>query len=209
MLFATAAIALSAAPCAHARPPRGFHTGPYLQFVSGARDTAYDTNLVSGVKQGHDIDALFGAIFGWNVNDTWSAELHGHYSSPGTESVQEHLINVRLQARYSLITEALTHFQSLRILPYVSAGPLVQLNAMASAPGTTENRAKQWGYGLSFGTGVSFQFWHDYAYISVGGFLDLIHRQDLSQDVSGVDTLVYRGGNDLDWSSIGAIGVHF
>ena len=130
-------------PLTHARPLAGFHEGPYLQFVTGVRDASFDTEQATNTVHGHDQEALFGFIFGWNLTDPWAVELSGHYSSPGLITNQEHLINVRLGAKWSWINDTLTNFQSVRILPYCSAAGLAQVNVLPTAPTASTPRVLQ------------------------------------------------------------------
>lgn len=206
LLFAFYTLPASLAP---ARPIEGFHEGPYLQFVTGMRDASFDTEQASNTAHAHDQEALFGFIFGWNLTDPWAVELSGHYSSPGLVTNQEHLINVRLGTKWSWVTDALTKFRSVRILPYLSAAGLVQINVLPTDASASTPRILQWGIGPSLGAGISALFFHDAVYCSIGGLGDLAWRPQRNQEIGGVTTMAYRAALDLEWSAIAAFGVHF
>ena len=211
-LALVAALCAPLCTCPHgalAKPLRGFHEGPYLQIVSGARDASFDTNVADNTKSGHDIEATFGFLFGWNVNDPFSCEMQGTYSSAGAGNIQQHLIDARFSSRYSFITNALTNFRSLRILPYVDGGVKLQINVLPNAAAATSKRVIQWGTGPSFGGGMSFLFFHDAIYVSTRGGADIIRRKQIQQTIAGVPTVVYQGGWGVDWSTTVAVGVHF
>ncbi len=194
---------------ATARPLQGFHEGPYLQFVSGARNADFDTNIVDAKKISREVEPLFGCNFGWNIRDDVAVELAAQYTSTGTHDTQQHLMNLLLGAKYFLLTDALTHFSSLRILPFVSGGALVQLNVQPGATGASEPRVLQWGSGLHAGAGASFLFYHDTMYLTAQYTTAAMHRFDASQIIGGASQLVYAGGWARDWSATLGTGVHF
>jgi hypothetical protein len=194
---------------AEARPFAGFHQGPYLQLVTGVRDASFDTNVADHTKSARDIEPVFGFNFGWNITDPWAVELRALYSSAGVTSIQQHLINAHVNARWSLITDALTDFVSLRILPFLSAGGVIQANILPGATGATDTRVLQWGGGISGGGGISFLFFHDQVYLNMRGSADLINRGVVEQSVGGTSTRVYDGGWGVDWAATAGLGVHF
>lgn len=192
-----------------AKPVREFHTGPYLQFIAGARDASYDTDRVANIAYGRDIEPSYGFAFGWNLNDPIAIELRGLYSSSGVDNGQEHLMTLHVDSRWHLLLDTLTDFRSLRILPFVGAGPVAQMNVLPGTAGATETRVLQWGVGLSGSAGISALFHHDIVYCTVVGHVDYLRRLTAHQTVGGAQTTVYRGEWNPDWSATASLGVHF
>lgn len=201
-------IVMVALPAARATPLEGFLEGPYLQFMVGARNAAFDRNLATGSNIGRAIEPLYGFTFGWNLTDPLAFELMGHYSSSGTSSTQQHLMSVRAGMRWNWIAHALTDFRSFRILPFVAASPIAQLNISPGATATS-GRATQWGGGIGGGGGLSLLFFHDHVFLTVREHTDLVYRRGVNENVGGVDTPVYGSGWGVDWSSMAELGVHF
>ncbi len=194
---------------AQTRPLNGFHEGPYFQLVSGARDASFDTNIADGTKNARDIEPAFGFIFGWNLTDPLSVEMQGTYSTAGIGNVQQHLIDARMSGRYVFITNALTHFASLRILPFVDTGFKLQINILPNASGATSARVIQSGVGPSVGGGVSALFYHDTIYLTARGGADILRRKQITQTIAATPTTVYPGEWGVDWSATMGLGVHF
>ncbi|MBI2343405.1 MAG: hypothetical protein HYV02_03575 [Deltaproteobacteria bacterium] len=194
---------------AWARPPEGFHEGPYLQLVTGARNADFDTNTADGIDNARDIEPLFGFNFGWNLTDPLAFELSGHYSTSGTANIQQHLVMARVGTRWNFVTNALTHFSSVRILPYVTMGGVLHFNILPAASGSSKTRVEQWGGGMDAGGGVSLLFYHDTLYISAEGTAGPIRRSTIRENIGGSLTTVYRGGWAVDWGTRLAAGVHF
>lgn len=206
LIISMATVALT--PAAEATPLEGFLEGPYLQFMVGARNAAFDRNLATGSNIGREIEPLYGFTFGWNLTDPWAFELLGYYSSSGTSSTQQHLMSLRAGMRWNWITRALTNFRSFRILPFVAASPIAQLNISPGATATS-GRATQWGGGIGGGGGVSLLFFHDHVFLTLREHTDLVYRRGVSENVGGVETAVYGSGWGVDWSSMAELGVHF
>lgn len=201
------------ASSAHAKPPKGFHTGPYLAVGVGATYNNFDKNQRTGEKVGTFFEPNVGFIFGWNVYDWLAAEMSGRYLTSEKRGRREHVANANLYAKAFLITDALTDFKSLRILPYAKAG-LAMLFAVLpedEAVSATNTRF-DYGFGPSVGTGVMFLF-KKYVYLGINAQGDFLFLQDIRSNVTtgGVttNTLIYKGGFTPQFYGSFVAGVHF
>jgi hypothetical protein len=194
---------------AEARPKKGFHTGPYLTFEIGAIGSDFDRDQVTNERVGNDIEPAFGFLFGWNVTDAISAELQGLYATSRTSGKREHLASAGAYCKWTFITDALTDFKSLRILPFAKGGMMVRAASLPGGPSSPVNVMSTIGFGPSAGVGVAF-LWHKYFYFGVDIQGDFLLFDDQHQTVNGVpNTLVYKGGFYPSVSTLAIIGVHY
>lgn len=207
--FLAILLLLSFASTVSARPRRGFHTGPYLLFEIGALQADFDTDAVTGEQVGHDFDATFGFLFGWNLWDEFSTELQGRYGTNLRAGRREHIASGNIYAKYTFIINALTDFPTLRILPFLKAGMASQISVLPANRDSTNETATQIGLGPSPGAGIAF-LWKKYFYFGIDIQEDFLFYDDIRETVNGVpDTLVYRGGFHPSFSAMAMIGVHY
>lgn len=200
---------LSAPSPAFARPPRGFHTGPYLALEIGALQEDFDFDRVAALSVGRDFEPVFGFLFGWNIWDSFSGELQGRYATDFNAGRREHIACANAYARYTFIADPLTDFPTLRILPFLKGGVAVRINALPGTPGTDKNVVARAGVGPSAGGGVSF-LWKKYFYFGIDLQEDLLILGDIDQTVGGIPgTLVYEGGFHPSFSAMAMVGVHY
>lgn len=193
---------------AAARPPKGFHKGPYLQLLLGAVDSSFDRNLVSNTTTGRDQELAFGFLFGWHVSDHWGPFLEARYSTDDNGGNRIHIVNGNIGATYTLILDALTNFQSLRILPYIGADMLFRIDALPADPTTGTNLINRYGMGPGVVGGINFLF-KRYMYIGIMGQEDFPYFFERSETIGGVDTPVYGSGWHPQWSGSLNVGFHF
>ncbi|MFH0799637.1 MAG: hypothetical protein V2A66_05595 [Pseudomonadota bacterium] len=205
----TAALICAIASHAQARPRKGFHSGPYLALEVGVVQEDFDNNRVTGRDVGNNLEPTFGFLFGWNIWDSFSAELQGRYATSTNGGSREHIANANAYARWSFITDALTNFESLRILPFLKAGLAVRVEALPGAPTAPHGTVTRVGIGPSVGGGLSFLV-KKYLYFGVDLQEDLFTLDDLNQTVNGVpNVLVYKGGFHPSFSGAVMLGVHY
>lgn len=191
-----------------ARPQRGFHSGPYLALEFGAMQSDFDHDEAANLSVGNDFEPSFGCIFGWNIWDFFSAEFQGRYATNLNKGRREHIASANLYGRYTWITDALTDFKSLRILPFLKGGLSVHIAALPGTPSVGGIKAG-FGIGPSVGGGIAF-LWHKYVYFGIDLQEDLPFFNDIDQTVGGVpNTLVYKGGLHPSFSAAAIIGVHY
>lgn len=207
-LFYIIPFLLLIASTAHARPPKRFHEGPYLQILVGAMDTSYDTASRTGQKVGRDTQATYGLIFGWNVTDPAAIEMVGRYTNAPTFGDREHIVRLNVNFRWNFIFDKLTGYRSLRLLPFLLAGPMAQVTVLPGDPGGGQNTVTQWGGGISAGGGLSVLF-KEYIYMSAMAQSDIVRRLGITQNLGGVNTTTYAGGWHVGWSAMTGLGVHF
>jgi len=201
------------ASVAHARPPKGFHTGPYLAIEGGISYATFDVNQRTNEKVGTVIEPNVGFIFGWNVYDWLAAEMSGRYSTSEKRSRREHIANANLVAKAFLITDALTDFKSLRILPYAKAGLAMLFGVLPEDESvSTTNTRFDYGFGPTVGAGVMFLF-AKYAYLGLNVQGDMLFLQDIRSNIASggttTNTLIYKGGFQPQLYSSFIAGVHF
>jgi hypothetical protein len=202
------AISVSAA-VAHARPPTGFNTGPYLAIHGGVLQADFDTDQVSGTEVGRDFEPAVGFLFGWNIFDYFSTELQGLYSTNSNNSRRIHIAQADVNTKWFLVTDALTNFPTLRILPFLKGGMGIRVSVLPGNVGSTNTNVTNIGWGPTFGGGVSF-IWKKYFYFGVDVQEDLFLYNDIHQTVNGVPrTLVYKGGFHPSFGAMATLGVHY
>ncbi|MBI2346353.1 MAG: hypothetical protein HYV03_05630 [Deltaproteobacteria bacterium] len=193
---------------AEARPPKGFHEGPYLQLLFGAMQANADGLAQSNTSVGHSVEPVFGCFFGWNINDQVAFELVGRYATTTTFGARQHIIRLNANARASLITNPLTDFQSLRIIPFLHAGPVFEAMVLPGDPAAMDLTVRQWSGGIGGGSGVSF-FFKEYIYFSVVGQIDMLRRTTVQQTIGGTATVTYGGKWSTGAGGLAGLGVHF
>lgn len=202
------------AAAAQAKPHKGFHTGPYLCLTGGITHNDFDRNQRTNEKLGTIIEPIVGFVFGWNMMDWFSMELEGRYSTSEKRGRREQVAGANISAKFFLVTDALTNFKTLRILPFAKAG--LSMN-VAALPGdeqaTVDDTRTSFGYGPSVGTGVMFLF-KKYVYLGLNAQGDFLFFNDIHQDITvgGVTTsnvLIYKGGFIPSFVLTGIVGVHF
>jgi hypothetical protein len=201
-------ICIFSATIAEARPPKGFHTGPYLQLLGGAVDSSFDRNLVSNTQTGRDAEFAFGFLFGWHVSDHFGPFIEARYATDINDDNRLHIINGNIGATYTLVTDALTRFKSLRILPYLGGDMLFRIDALPSDPSVGTGLINRYAIGPGMVGGVNFLF-KRYMYIGIMGQEDFAYFFERSQTIGGVSTPVYGNGWHPQWSGSLNVGFHF
>jgi hypothetical protein len=203
-------LALAISLPAFARPGQGFNHGPYLDIEAGISEAKFDHDQTIGADTTRDYEPSFGFMFGWNAWDWLSAELQGRYSTDRNAGRREHLAAANLYAKFFLITDALTDFPTLRILPFAKAGMSLHVDVLpGSVNASDSNKITTMGYGPSIGAGIAVT-WKKYVHFGMDIQEDLLFYEDKRQTVSGVpNTLVYKGGFYPSLAAMGFIGVHY
>lgn len=192
----------------YARPPKGFHSGPYLQVMVGAVESSFDTNQVSGTSIGRDQELAFGFMFGWHVSDHWGAFMDARYATDFNDGARQHMVNGNAGATYTLILDSLTNFHSLRILPFIGADVALRIDSLPVNPATGNGLADRYAVGPGIIGGINFMF-RRYVYIGVSAQEDFLRFFSRSEDIGGVPTTIYRGGWHPQWSTALNAGFHF
>ena len=194
---------------AYARPVKGFHTGPYLTLEAGAIQMDYDKNEADKIDVGRDFEPSIGFLFGWNLNDEWSAELQGRYATNANGAKRIHVGSGNAYARYTFIFDPLTDFKELRILPFLKAGGSFRIASLPGASKAGSGNVTQFGAGPSPGAGISFLMFK-YFYFGIDLQYDLLFFPDIRQTVAGTPgTMVYKGGFHPSFGGSIMLGVHY
>ncbi len=194
-----------------ARPHRGFHTGPYLAVEAGLSYNDFDRNQRTGEKVGTVVEPTLGFLFGWNIYDWFAAEMSGRYSTSEKRDRREHVAGVNLNAKFFLITDALTDFKSLRILPFAQVGPALNVAVLPSdeLSANPDDTRTSIAYGPSVGGGVMFLF-AKYVYLGLKAKGDFLYYEEIRQTISSTPgVVIYRGGFIPSFVVTAIIGVHF
>lgn len=206
-------ISLVAPSAAFAKPPKGFHTGPYLALEGGISYTDFNVNQVTNEKVGTIVEPNVGFLFGWNVYDWLAAEMSARYSTSEKRGRREHIANANLTTKAFLITNALTNFKTLRILPYAKAG-LAMIFADLPEEQTVSSTDTRftYGFGPTVGVGVMFLF-KKYVYLGLNAQTDLLFLNDIRSNITTggttTNTLIYKGGFQPQFYTSFVAGVHF
>lgn len=172
----------------------------------------FDKDEQSGTKIGNDYEPVLGLTFGWNLWDCFSAELQGLYTTARTEGRREQIASANVYGRYFLILDQLTDFKSLKILPTFKGGLALRIASLPGNPASTDKALTTFGWGPSFGGGLSF-IAAKYVFFGFEVQGDLLFfedkRQDLTSGGGAPGTLVYKGGFYPQLTALGFAGVHF
>lgn len=202
---------LAAASPSWARPAKGFHTGPYLVLEGGAMQADFDTDQVTGQRQGNNWEPAVGFVFGWNIYDSLSAEMQGMYTTDKNGGRRIHIASANVYARFTLITDTLTDFPTFRILPFAKIGMGFRGTVLPATPTSAnpDDKITQIGLGPSVGGGLAF-LWKKYFYFGIDMQGDLYLYDDIDQTVGGVpNTRVYNGGFHPSFTGMVFVGVHY
>jgi hypothetical protein len=208
ILFAVCLLSLVLSGSAYAKPPKGFHEGPYVLFGGGLLNFAIDDNVRTNTKVGRDYEPAASFAFGWNVTDWIAPELQVRYATNKAGGEREHIADINLNAVASLIVSALADAKHVQFIPFVQAGPLVQAAIIPKDPGTTDASMRIWSPGFGFGGGMKFIFLR-YTYVSLVAQCDIVSVDSQYQEIGGVRTRVLQGGLDTQPGFNGMIGFHF
>lgn len=109
---------------------------------------------------------------------------------------------------FSIPWKPLISFDSLRILPFFRPAFVFQVASLPGDTTATDNRVTSPGWGGSISGGLRFLF-HEYLYFGFEIENDWIHHVEVFQNLSGMDTLIYRGGWKKQLEMQLMVGVHF
>lgn len=193
---------------AHARPQKGFHTGPYLQVLTGAIDAAFDRNMASNTSTGRDQEFALGFLFGWHTSDCFGPFMEVRYATDVNGGNRLHIVNGNIGASYTLILDTLTRFKTLRILPYVGGDFLFRIDALPANPGISSSLVNRYAMGPGVVGGVNFLF-RRYVYIGAMFQEDFAHFYSKSSTTGGATTAIYNGGWHPQWGASLNTGFHF
>ncbi len=186
---------------AFAKPPQGFHEGPYILINGGLFNYTADNNIHTGEKVGRDFEPTVGFNFGWNLTDWIAPELEVRYSTNKNNGNREHVVDVNLNAVYSFIIDE--HF-----IPFIQGGPMAQFAAIPGDPGSNDRVIGYWGPGVSLGAGLMVMFLQ-YGYVGILGQYDFLHLPAKNQSIGGITTQITAGGWDPQFGASIQTGVHF
>ena len=206
-------LTLFAATNIWARPLKGFNEGPYLCVEGGLIQADFDRDEQTGIKIGNDFEPTVGIIFGWNLWDWFSAELEGRYGTNINGDKREHLVGANVTGKYFFILDALTSFESLRIMPTVKGGFAFRVASLPGDPNSNDQAVTTFGWGPAVGGGISF-LWKKYLSFGINVQEDLLFFKDIRQDITingaaSPNTLIYKGGFIPQFSAMGFVGVHY
>lgn len=200
-------LAIPSSVCA--RPPKGFHEGPYIRIIGGGMSVDFDNNVTSGKHIGSDFEGMFGLQFGWHLWDHAAAEIQGRYMTKKIEASREHVVLANLNLKYNFVTNILTRWDSFQILPFVSGGPSALISAIPSDPTDANgNFLGIWGLGFGGSLGIDFLV-KKYVYLGVMGQIDGNYLTSGYATISGVRQKIVKGGWQPTLAILGAVGVHF
>lgn len=191
-----------------ARTPTGFHEGPYFMLMGGVLNYTADDNARTGASVGRDYEPCFGFNFGWNLKDYIAPELEVRYATNKNSGNREHVVNVNLNAVYTLLIDPLTRSKNVKVLPFIQAGPMVQFAAIPGDPLSSDKTIPSWGPGLSIGTGLKILFLK-YGYAGLMMQTDFLSLPTKKQNILGVDTVIVKGGWDVQLDFLAMFGAHF
>lgn len=187
---------------------KGSLKGPYFLVNGGASYFAADNNVRTGAQVGRNFEPSGGFHFGWNIFNQFAPELEARYTTNRNGGNREHIATLNVNAVYSIILKKLTDFKKVKILPFLQAGPVIQLASLPGDPESTDGVITTWGQGFGFGGGVRFLI-KTYFYLGALAQLDFVSFPDKFQTVGGASTKIISGGWKTEPAFSGNIGVHF
>lgn len=208
LLYFLGLLAIVIAPSVHAYSTDN-HTGSYIYVMGGLMNPAHDTNIRTNLKFGSNFAPGFGLTYGHNITDWIAPEIQFAYSTsrgntPGGRA-REHMLNIRLNAKYSFLTSQAMNQSGWKILPYAKAGGVVHA-LFVNAPVDDD---KVGAYGGGFGLGAGLEVNYGVLYLGLDISNDLLFLQATHKTIAGVRTKIINGGFDYQLSVMGAVGVHF
>lgn len=206
--FLTFAFCLLTFNFAFAKPPKGFHEGPYILFGGGVLNFSIDKNVRTNTNVGQDYEPAFSFAFGWNVTDWIAPEMQVRYATNKSNGNREHIANINFNAVFSLIIDALADAKYVQFIPFVQGGPLVQIASVPKDPESSDGAMRIWAPGFGVGTGLKLLFLR-YGYVSLVAQCDFVSVDSQYQDIGGVRTKVLQGDLDTQPGFNGMIGFHF
>lgn len=194
----------------HAFDVNNNHTGSYIYAMGGIQRVSQDTNARTGLTFGNGIEAGMGLTYGYNITDWIAPELQFSYvTATGTTpsgSAREHVLTVRLNAKYSFLTGAgFNQDRTVKIYPYVKAGGLVH-GLYVNAPNAND-KIGAWGGGFGVGGGLEVNIKALYLGLDVSN--DFVFLRDQFKTIAGTRTQILNGGFSYQYAVMGAVGVHF
>lgn len=202
-------LVLLMSPSAFAKLPRkGFYKGPYITLAGGAMQFDWDKNEQTGIEEGSPWEPTFILGFGWNTTDWFAPELAVRYTTDSNGGRREYIAGGNMGFVFTLLADPLLDFEKWRILPFIKPGFGLQIAIFPGAQNSTQNQLTSIGIGPSISGGVRFLY-NKYLYFGLEVQEEFLHQQSASQQVSGVDTQIYKGGWVSQFESILMVGVHF
>lgn len=203
-----AVFAIALASTSFAKPEEGWHKGFYALAGGGYLNVDHDANVSTTPNTifGSNRIMGYGLTFGWNFLDFLAAELQLRYGTEtaGVNNQKEHAANINLNAKYSIILDALTRMEKVRFIPYVKAG-----GGMfgAAVPDTSagNDRFGVFGPTIDFGAGME-------VLISKIFYVGAEFTEDLAflkEKNNAAGQRILAGGFDPQDSVFGYLGIHF
>jgi hypothetical protein len=186
------------------------HKGSYFYLMGGFMDASHDTNVRTGQGFGNDLVPGFGFTYGHNISNAIAPEIQFAYAtangSTPSGSSREHLLNVRLNAKYSFLTKAAFNQDAgWKLYPYAKAGGVAHAMYI-NAPNAND---KVGAYGGGFGVGGGLEANYKALYLGLDISNDFLFLQAEKNTIAGVETEITNGGFDYQIAVMGAVGVHF
>lgn len=187
----------------YADKEKGWHKGTYFLVGAGYMNLDSDTHVQTGNKFGKDRVLGYGLTFGWNFIDWLAAELSTRYATEKAANQREHAANIDINAKYSLILDALTKWEKIRFLPYGKIGGGI---FGAAVPDTRAGNDRFGVYGPSMNVGIGMELLLiQNLYVGVE-FTE--HFVWLQEKFRGTQKIL-NGGFDAQDSVFGYVGTHF
>jgi len=195
---------LSLSAVSMAKPEKGWHKGVYILGGVGSLNVDHDTNVVTNAAFGKNRILGYGLTIGDNFLDFLAAELQARYGTDTAGGNKEHAANFDLNIKYSLILDALTRMEKVRILPYIKAGGGL-FGAAVPSNDAGNNRFGVYGPSADFGAGVEVLLLKK-LYVGADFTENLVW---LKEKTNAAGVRILAGGFDPQDSFFGYVGVHF
>lgn len=188
------------------------HTGFYFYGMAGFMQATHDENqrVTPSQEFASSLVPAFGLTMGYNITDWIAPELQISYGTatgdtPSGEG-REHLLTVRLNAKYSFLTNAeFNKDGGLKFYPYAKVGGLMH-GLFVNAPDDVD---KVGAYGGGFGAGGGVEFNYGLLYFGVDVSNDFVFLQEETEEIAGNEVTILNGGFKYQASVMGTVGIHF
>lgn len=186
------------------------HTGSYIYGMFGFIRSANDTNARTGTVFANSIEMNYGITYGHNVTDWIAPEIQfAYFTKQGNTpsgAGREHALQVRLNAKYSFLTNAaFNQERAWKIYPYAKAGGVAH-GLFVNAP---NNDDKVGAYGGGFGIGGGLEVNYKALYLGIDISNDFLFLKETRRVIDGVNEIITAGGFEYMPSVQAAVGVHF
>lgn len=181
------------------------HTGAYLMGMVGMTTLTADSDRENGISFGSSVAPAYGVTIGGNITNAFALEFQLLYATDSgptlTGNGREKAGAMRLNGRYSFLTQRDYEQKKWRLFPFVKVGA-VGRGAYVSSDASDETYGV---FGGGFATGIGIEA--TYGLFAVG--LDAVNDFIFFQTTKGPGDGIESAGFGMEPSVMASLGFHF